>query len=238
MSEEGISACYVNSHSYVHDIVTLSTVSPQAGAGEVHCKLAARQGCTITGPPWSRGSKSRSPEPAFALNAAGLWWCAAGGRPRDAAQLVPRQVHGAQMHSLAPHAGETVACWVLRACHSSTSQPTHCAGYAWQCAYCACGQHLGWKFTAVRPGLAPPSFWGLRRPALQAGGNRNPAPRAGGFLHGGDASSEDGDGGWTSGDEEDEEDSPPASGGSPASGSSSSSEGGSPGTAPEADEVD
>ncbi len=27
MSEEGISACYVNSHSFVHDIVTLSTVS-------------------------------------------------------------------------------------------------------------------------------------------------------------------------------------------------------------------
>jgi cereblon len=27
MSEEGISACFVNSHSWVHDIVTLSTVS-------------------------------------------------------------------------------------------------------------------------------------------------------------------------------------------------------------------
>ena len=26
MSEEGISACYVNSHSFVHDIVTLSQV--------------------------------------------------------------------------------------------------------------------------------------------------------------------------------------------------------------------
>ncbi len=67
------------------------------------------------------------------------------------------------------------------------------AGYAWQCAYCACGQHLGWKFTAARPELVPPSFWGLRRPALQAGGPHDMATLAGGFLHGGDGSSEDGD---------------------------------------------
>ncbi|KAL4426161.1 hypothetical protein ABPG77_007443 [Micractinium sp. CCAP 211/92] len=137
MSEEGISACYVNSHSFVHDIVTLSTVSG---------------GVRLEGGP------------------------------------------------------ETQHSWF--------------PGYAWQCAYCACGQHLGWKFTAARPGLAPPSFWGLRRPALQAGGSHDMATIAGGFLHGGDGSSEDGDGGWTSGDGEDEEDSLLDSGGSPASGSS------------------
>ncbi|KAL4443928.1 hypothetical protein ABPG75_011665 [Micractinium tetrahymenae] len=141
MSEEGISACYVNSHSFVHDIVTLSTVSA---------------GVRLEGGP------------------------------------------------------ETQHSWF--------------PGYAWQCAYCGCGQHLGWKFTAVRPGLAPPSFWGLRRPALQAGGHREPGARAAGFLHGGDGSSEDGDGGWTSGGEEDEEGSLLDSGGSPAS--SGSSEGG------------
>ena len=76
------------------------------------------------------------------------------------------------------------------------------AGYAWQCAYCSCQQHIGWRFTAVRPCLRPASFWGLRRPALQAGGNREGmGPGGGMFLHQG-SSDEDGDGGWTSGEEE------------------------------------
>lgn len=35
MSEEGISACYVNSHSFVHDIVTLS----QVGGSSRRCLL-------------------------------------------------------------------------------------------------------------------------------------------------------------------------------------------------------
>lgn len=39
------------------------------------------------------------------------------------------------------------------------------------CAPCllhcrTCGQHLGWRFTATRPGLMPRSFWGIRRPGL------------------------------------------------------------------------
>lgn len=115
-------------------------------------------------------------------------------------------------------------------------------GYAWQCAYCSCGQHIGWKvggreeagcvrgsrpalhgtpraappagltqcppvpihpqFTAVRPGLQPAAFWGLRRPALQAGGNREPAGRRGVLLGGGGGSEDEGDGGWTSPEEE------------------------------------
>ncbi len=75
------------------------------------------------------------------------------------------------------------------------------AGYAWQCAYCNCQQHIGWRFTAVRPCLRPASFWGLRRPALQAGGDREGMGGGGLFLHQG-SSDEDGDGGWTSGEEE------------------------------------
>jgi hypothetical protein len=79
-------------------------------------------------------------------------------------------------------------------------------GYAWQCAYCACGQHLGWKFLATRPGLQPAAFWGLRRPALHAGASHEAVPPAGhgAYLHEG-GSSEDGDGGWTSGEDDAEE---------------------------------
>ncbi|PRW58559.1 cereblon isoform X2 isoform B [Chlorella sorokiniana] len=119
MSEEGISACYVNSHSFVHDIVTLSQVA---------------EGVILEGSP------------------------------------------------------ETQHSWF--------------PGYAWQCAYCSCQQHIGWRFTAVRSCLRPASFWGLRRPALQAGGDREGmGPGGGMFLHQG-SSEEDGDGGWTSGEDE------------------------------------
>ena len=77
------------------------------------------------------------------------------------------------------------------------------AGYAWQCAYCTCQQHIGWRFTATRPCLRPASFWGLRRPALQAGGDREGMGAGGGtFLHQGSSDEEDGDGGWTSGEDE------------------------------------
>lgn len=107
--------------------------------------------------------------------------------------------------------GPAVPC-----CFNATTNQQHVpgdAGYAWQCAYCACGTHLGWHFTAVRPSLQPASFWGLRRPALQAGDNRDPTPPAGTYLHSA-GSSENGDGGWTSA-EEDEEAEPRGHGGSP-----------------------
>lgn len=40
-------------------------------------------------------------------------------------------------------------------------------GYAWTIAYCArCRAHLGWRFTAVSPGLSPRTFYGLTRAAL------------------------------------------------------------------------
>ena len=42
MSEEGISACYVNSHSFVHDIVTLSQVRGGGADGAVQ---ACPDGC-------------------------------------------------------------------------------------------------------------------------------------------------------------------------------------------------
>lgn len=40
--------------------------------------------------------------------------------------------------------------------------------YAWTIAECAqCGNHLGWRFTAVKRGLSPSKFWGLTRKALK-----------------------------------------------------------------------
>jgi cereblon len=39
-------------------------------------------------------------------------------------------------------------------------------GYAWEIAWCSrCGEHLGWRFTAVTDG-EPGLFWGLRRDAI------------------------------------------------------------------------
>ena len=67
----------------------------------------------------------------------------------------------------------------------------------------------------MRPGLQPGSFWGLRRPALQAGNDREPAQPAGAYPHG--SGSEDGGGGWTSGEgDDDEQGELISSGGSPA----------------------
>ena len=129
---EGTCSLYVNTHSYVHDVLTLAAVSP---------------GVVLEG----------SPEEANS------WF----------------------------------------------------TGYAWTIAYCACGVHLGWQFTAVRPGLQPASFWGLRRSALQAGGHREAAGRRGILLGGGGGggSSDDEDAGWTTGSEGE----PLSDGGSPAS---------------------
>jgi hypothetical protein len=57
---------------------------------------------------------------------------------------------------------------LLRSCRSCS--------YAWTIAYCStCGQHLGWRFTAVESGLAPRVFWGLRRQVLTC--STRPAPR-------------------------------------------------------------
>ncbi|GAQ86521.1 Putative ATP-dependent protease PIL [Klebsormidium nitens] len=40
-------------------------------------------------------------------------------------------------------------------------------GYAWTIAHCQnCGYHMGWKFTAVRPGMTPDCFWGVTRAHL------------------------------------------------------------------------
>ncbi|GLJ30781.1 hypothetical protein SUGI_0610650 [Cryptomeria japonica] len=40
-------------------------------------------------------------------------------------------------------------------------------GYAWTVAHCSvCDSHMGWLFTAVREGLEPKSFWGVRRSQL------------------------------------------------------------------------
>ena len=53
------------------------------------------------------------------------------------------------------------------------------------------------QFSAVRAGLQPADFWGLRRPALQAGGDREPAGRRGILLGGGASSDEEGDVAWS-----------------------------------------
>ncbi|KAH9301317.1 hypothetical protein KI387_012900 [Taxus chinensis] len=40
-------------------------------------------------------------------------------------------------------------------------------GYAWTIAHCSvCDSHMGWLFTAVKEGLEPKSFWGVRRSQL------------------------------------------------------------------------
>ena len=87
---------------------------------------------------------------------------------------------------------------------------------------------MGWKFTAALPGLRPASFWGLRRPALQAGGNREPAPPAGVYLPGSSSDGGEGDGGWQSAGEgeDDEEGELLSSGGSPATVTDDDEEGG------------
>ena len=47
--------------------------------------------------------------------------------------------------------------------------PHRFPGYSWLICNCStCFSHLGWRFDAVQPGLQPPRFWGLRRPALAA----------------------------------------------------------------------
>ncbi|KAL3679706.1 hypothetical protein R1sor_022662 [Riccia sorocarpa] len=40
-------------------------------------------------------------------------------------------------------------------------------GYAWTIAHCSqCELHMGWRFTAVKKGLRPKAFWGVRRSQL------------------------------------------------------------------------
>ncbi|XP_015764904.1 PREDICTED: protein cereblon-like isoform X2 [Acropora digitifera] len=49
-----------------------------------------------------------------------------------------------------------------------TTENSWFPGYAWTIAECAqCGNHLGWRFTAVKRGLSPSKFWGLTRKALK-----------------------------------------------------------------------
>jgi hypothetical protein len=82
MSEEGISACYVNSHSFVHDIVTLSQVR-----GRPH---GVRLACSNGGLSVHTSSAVVLKPHRMLLACAGVWRGAAGGRPRNCAQLVPR----------------------------------------------------------------------------------------------------------------------------------------------------
>lgn len=62
-------------------------------------------------------------------------------------------------------------------------------GYAWTIAYCArCRAHLGWRFTAVSPGLSPRTFYGLTRAALVSRaewGRRSSSGGGGGGVGGG-----------------------------------------------------
>ncbi|XP_068702174.1 protein cereblon-like isoform X2 [Montipora foliosa] len=49
-----------------------------------------------------------------------------------------------------------------------TAENSWFPGYAWTIAECAqCGNHLGWRFTAVKRGLSPSKFWGLTRKSLR-----------------------------------------------------------------------
>jgi len=48
----------------------------------------------------------------------------------------------------------------------ATTEFTWFPGYAWEIAWCGrCGEHLGWRFTALADG-EPRLFWGLRRDAI------------------------------------------------------------------------
>ncbi|KAK9812881.1 hypothetical protein WJX72_005161 [[Myrmecia] bisecta] len=57
-------------------------------------------------------------------------------------------------------------------------------GYAWTIANCRiCATHLGWRFTAVRPHLAPAAFFGLRRQAISEGWSEGLTRQPGLSLH-------------------------------------------------------
>lgn len=55
----------------------------------------------------------------------------------------------------------------MRLVGRASTQDSWFPGYAWTIANCVCGCHLGWRFTAVSEGLAPKTFWGLRRNGLE-----------------------------------------------------------------------
>ena len=50
----------------------------------------------------------------------------------------------------------------------SSTEHSWFPGYAWTIAECKhCGNHMGWKFTAVNKKLVPKKFWGLTRASLR-----------------------------------------------------------------------
>ena len=63
----------------------------------------------------------------------------------------------------------TTALFAFQRIRTMPVAPLRFPGYSWLICNCStCFNHLGWRFDAVQPGLQPPRFWGLRRPALAA----------------------------------------------------------------------
>ena len=48
-----------------------------------------------------------------------------------------------------------------------TAENSWFKGYAWTVVFCGCGEHLGWRFTAINPRLRPENFYGIRRSAIE-----------------------------------------------------------------------
>ncbi|KOX73264.1 Protein cereblon [Melipona quadrifasciata] len=68
---------------------------------------------------------------------------------------------------------ETVTLYHAQGLALSNNPPsinyTWFPGYAWTVATCKyCGDHMGWKFTAVQNNLKPKAFWGLIRKSLKS----------------------------------------------------------------------
>lgn len=89
------------------------------------------------------------------------------GRPRPRAAGSPA-LHGLSPHTSSPLTPPNVQVRGITLEGSPQTESSWFPGFAWTVAYCrACWHHLGWRFTAVQPGLRPASFWGLRRSAIQ-----------------------------------------------------------------------
>ena len=106
---------------------------------------------------------------APAIDAAGLLrWAPAAEEVAACSGLVQLTPEGPGRSFVNPH------CWVFHvvtldhvACQlegEATAEDTWWPGYAWTCAHCSCGQHLGWHFRGEEA-AQPREFFALRTSA-------------------------------------------------------------------------
>lgn len=168
MSEEGISACYVNSHSFVHDIVTLSQVGPwcwAAGCGSC-TSLPVLLSCLDD----VAGMQGFEPQPAprhahrcRACPCAGVGGRAAGGQPRDAAFVVPRCAAAAS-HIFQLHTSGHIGCCGALHVHPTPHTPrpsshpaAHLQATRGSVPTAAASSTLGGASPPRAPACAPPA---------------------------------------------------------------------------------